>query len=68
MRITLATYPNDCEDLIQACTAGAEAVLQHMPNPSGNDPMTTTAVRHDTHTEVQLLIGRWIGPYQADFS
>lgn len=67
-RHILDTLPTGEPQLIAAYLAGAEAVLQHIPNPSGSDPMCIDTADTPEGTVISLLVGRWIGPYEADFS
>jgi len=69
MRTELASIPSTNTDRISGFVAGAKAMLAEMPNPSGNDPMDIDVeFRRSGNCHIYLLTGRWVGPYEADFS
>lgn len=69
MRIELVSIPSSQIDRIEGFISGAKAMLINMPNPSGNDPLDIEVeFRSSGNCHIYLLVGRWVGPHEADFS
>lgn len=69
MKIELASIPSTQSANIAGFVAGAKAMLVNMPNPTGNDPMDLEVeFRRTGNCHIYLVTGRWVGPYEADFS
>jgi hypothetical protein len=69
MKIELASIPSTQIDRIDGFMSGVNAALNHMPNQSGNEPMTVDLeFRASGNCHIHLLVGRWVGSTEADFS
>lgn len=68
MKIEIASIPSTKSDTILGFVQGAKAIVAHIPNPDGNDPMCIDLeFRASGNCHIYLITGRWIGPHQAEF-
>jgi hypothetical protein len=68
MKIELKSIPSTQTDRIDAFVSGANEVLKHVPNSSGNEPMCIDVdFRSTGNCHINLLIGQWVGAHKAEF-
>ncbi len=68
MKVELTSIPSTQIVRIEGFMAGAKAMLQNMPNATGNDPMDIEVeFRKSGNCHIYLVTGRWVGPHEAEF-
>ena len=61
MKIELASIPTPQYQRIEGFVAGAKKMLEHLPNPTGNDPAKIDVdFKESGNCHISLVTGRWV--------